>query len=72
MDIQLPDENGFSITRYLRTTLNDKHATTPVLAMTAQTQIAEDERYLEAGMNDYILKPFNPEELFEKIAQYVK
>ncbi|WP_020536407.1 hybrid sensor histidine kinase/response regulator [Lewinella cohaerens] len=72
MDIQLPDEDGFSITRYLRTTLNDKHTTTPVLAMTAQTQIAEDERYLEAGMNDYVLKPFNPEELFEKIAQYVK
>jgi signal transduction histidine kinase len=72
MDVQLPDEDGFSITRYLRTVLNHKHATTPVLAMTAQTQIAEDERYLEAGMNDYILKPFNPEELFEKIAQYVK
>ncbi|WP_367392310.1 response regulator [Lewinella sp. LCG006] len=72
MDVQLPDEDGFSITRYLRTVLSHRHATTPVLAMTAQTQIAEDERYLEAGMNDYILKPFNPEELFEKIAQYVK
>jgi signal transduction histidine kinase/DNA-binding response OmpR family regulator len=72
MDIQLPDEDGFSITRYLRTDLSHQHANTPVLAMTAQTQIAEDERYLEVGMNDYILKPFNPEELFEKIAQYVK
>lgn len=72
MDVQLPDEDGFSITHYLRTVLSHKHATTPVLAMTAQTQIAEDERYLEAGMNDYVLKPFNPEELFEKIAQYVK
>lgn len=72
MDVQLPDEDGFSITRYLRTVLSHQHATTPVLAMTAQTQIAEDERYLEVGMNDYILKPFNPEELFEKIAQYVK
>lgn len=72
MDVQLPDEDGFSITRYLRTVLSQQHATTPVLAMTAQTQIAEDERYLEAGMNDYVLKPFNPQELFEKIAQYVK
>lgn len=72
MDIQLPDEDGFTLTRYLRTELQHQHANTPVLAMTAQTQIAEDERYLEAGMNDYLLKPFNPNELFEKITQHIK
>lgn len=72
MDIQLPDEDGFSLTHYLRTDLKHLHATTPVLAMTAQTQIAEDERYLEAGMDDYLLKPFNPNDLFEKITQHIK
>jgi signal transduction histidine kinase/ActR/RegA family two-component response regulator len=71
MDIQLPGIDGFETTRKIRHDLADKHANTPVLAMTAQAQIAEDERYREAGMNDYILKPFNPEELFNKITQHL-
>lgn len=70
MDIQLPDDDGFSLTQELRSQDGGRNARTPVLAMTAQTRITADERYLEAGMDDYILKPFNPEDLYHKITQH--
>jgi signal transduction histidine kinase/BarA-like signal transduction histidine kinase len=72
MDIQLPGIDGFMTTQHVRQFLADRHAHTPVLAMTAQAQIAEDERYQQAGLNDYILKPFDPQELFDKITHYLK
>lgn len=71
MDIQLPGIDGFETTRIIRQDLSGQHVNTPILAMTAQAQITEDERYREAGLNDYILKPFNPEELFYKMTQHL-
>ncbi|MEL7221848.1 MAG: response regulator, partial [Bacteroidota bacterium] len=71
MDIQLPGIDGFETTRQIRQDIAGKNAKTPVLAMTAQAQITEDERYREAGLNDYVLKPFNPEELFNKMTQHL-
>ena len=34
--------------------------------------LEKDEKFKEYGMNDYVLKPFEPEDLFQKIAKYVK
>ena len=70
MDIQLPDTDGYALTEQLRTAVGSLNKNTPVLAMTAQTQITADERYLKAGMNDYVLKPFDPQNLFQKITQH--
>lgn len=70
MDIQLPDTDGYAITKYIRREMRGPHANTPVLAMTAQIQVADDERFHAVGMTDYVLKPFLPEELFQKITQY--
>ena len=42
----------------------------PILAMTAHAHISKDKQYLEYGMNDFVLKPFEPSQLFSKIAQY--
>ncbi|MEM1216348.1 MAG: response regulator, partial [Bacteroidota bacterium] len=71
MDIQLPDMDGFAITRYLRTQRSASRANIPVLAMTAQTQVTEDERFQEVDMTDYILKPFNRDQLFEKMSAFL-
>lgn len=70
MDIQLPDTDGFTLTQELRSQEGGLNLHTPVLAMTAQAQVANDDRYLEAGMVDYVLKPFKPEELFQKLTQH--
>ncbi|MFT7605615.1 MAG: CheY-like chemotaxis protein [Saprospiraceae bacterium] len=42
----------------------------PILAMTAHAHIAKDEKFKEYGMDDFVLKPFEPSQLFEKITKY--
>ena len=39
--------------------------------MTAHAHISKDEKFKEYGMDDFVLKPFEPEQLFYKIAKYV-
>lgn len=70
MDLQLPGIDGCQTTTLLRQML-PAASKMPILAMTAQPKVAEDDQYIAAGMNDYILKPFDPKELFKKIAFYL-
>lgn len=70
MDLQLPGIDGYQTTTLLRQML-PAASKMPILAMTAQPKVAEDDQYIAAGMNDYILKPFDPKELFKKIAFYL-
>lgn len=72
MDIQLPDMDGYTVTQHIRCGFEGRYADTPVLAMTAQIQVAEDKRFQAVKMTDYVLKPFLPEELFTKITQYTE
>ncbi len=60
MDIQMPEMDGLATTRYIRSRL---FINTPILAMTASAMPGEKEKCLEAGMNNYIAKPFEPNEL---------
>ena len=71
MDIQLPGIDGYETTRKIRSELGHLHENTPVLAMTAQPLIANDDHYRTIGMNDYILKPFDPKKLFCKIIEHL-
>lgn len=70
MDIQMPIMDGYEATTFVRKNMPVK-ASLPILAMTAHAHIAKDKQYLDYGMDDYVLKPFKPEELFYKIAKYV-
>ena len=69
MDIQMPIMDGYDATRHIRTTM-PQHADTPILAMTAHAHIAKDERFREYGFDDFVLKPFEPKQLFAKISRY--
>ena len=62
MDMQMPAMNGLDATRRIREIL--EHRDTPIIAMTANA-FAEDKRLcLEAGMSDFLTKPFTPKQLY--------
>ena len=67
MDITMPDVDGFEATEYIRTQFKTPINHTPIIAMTAAAFVGDKEKCLAAGMNDYISKPFSPEDLLQKI-----
>ena len=68
MDIQMPVMDGLTATRMLRTHRNlDK---LPIIAMTAHALVEERQRCLDAGMNDHISKPIDPDELFSTLLRW--
>jgi len=62
MDMQMPRMDGLDATRLIRQLPGRAH--TPILAMTANAFTEDKERCFEAGMNDFVPKPVNPEVLF--------
>lgn len=66
MDGRMPDMSGFETTACIRK-LPDERAKVPIIALTAEALAGDRERYLSAGMDDYVTKPVNYERLMEAI-----
>ena len=64
MDIQMPEMDGVEATKRIRKLSDVGKATTPIVAVTANLLKGDSERYLAAGMNDYIAKPIEEKKLF--------
>lgn len=71
MDIQMPEMDGFQATLSIRETERIKGGHIPIVAMTAHAMSGDRERCLEAGMDSYISKPINTEELWDCIEKLV-
>jgi CheY-like chemotaxis protein len=71
MDVQMPIMNGYEATKAIRTLTGEK-SKTPIIAMTANVLKEEIENCFEAGMNDFIGKPFDTQELIQKIYKLIK
>ncbi len=67
MDLQMPVMNGFDAAKEIRKLPDPKKAGVPIIALTAAALYDIKEQVMSAGMNDYVSKPFKPEELLEKI-----
>lgn len=67
MDLQMPVLNGFDAAIEIRKLPDTKKARVPIIALTAAALNDIKQQVLNAGMNDYVAKPFKPEELMEKI-----
>lgn len=70
MDVQLPVMDGLEATRIIRNDFPEPKNNIIIIAMTAGALKSEAGRCLNAGMNDYIAKPFNPDLLIEKLSHY--
>jgi len=70
MDCQMPVMDGYAATRELRERAGFKDL--PVIAMTANAMAGDREKALAAGMNDHVAKPIDVDELFAKLAQWVR
>jgi PAS domain S-box-containing protein len=69
MDLQMPELDGFEATRIIRQQISQKINNVPIIAMSASPLSSEITKCLEAGMNDYISKPFDARNLFNKIVE---
>ncbi len=67
MDVQMPIMDGFKATQKIRDIEKSYNTRIPIIAVTANAFPEDKERCLQAGMDDYISKPFQPEELISKI-----
>jgi len=68
MDLQMPEMDGLTATRLLRAQPYLQNL--PIIAMTAHVMADEVQRCLEAGMNDHVAKPIDPETFFATLARW--
>jgi PAS domain S-box-containing protein len=70
MDLQMPEMDGFTATKLLRA--EPRLQGLPIIAMTAHALVEERQRCLDAGMNDHVSKPIDPDALFATLLRWAK
>jgi signal transduction histidine kinase len=69
MDIHMPLLDGYETTLKIRELPDKEKSTVPIIALTASVSNNLSEKIREAGMNDYLSKPYNPKELYSKLRE---
>ena len=69
MDIEMPDMDGIEATRLIRASDFDEGSQPFIVALTANAMAGDRERYLDAGMDDYVSKPLRVEELVASLRE---
>jgi len=72
MDMHMPEMGGLEATQIIRSKAEPYFKQLPIIALTASMLNSQMGEITNAGMNDYILKPFEPQNLFEKLSRYQK
>ncbi len=70
MDIQMPEMDGIEATKKIREAEADTKAHIPILALTAHALVGDRERFLAAGMDEYMAKPVQMEDLSEMLESF--
>ena len=65
LDVMMPKVDGFEVTRRLRA--DDATSRMPIILLTARSQDADVQQGFEAGADDYLRKPFSPDELRARV-----
>jgi signal transduction histidine kinase len=72
MDLHMPEMSGYEATQVIRQKEGDYYRNLPIIALTASAFLEDRDKIYSVGMNGYVIKPFNPTELYWKIAPFVK
>ncbi|MDL5514503.1 response regulator [Arenibacter sp. M-2] len=72
MDLRMPVMNGFQITQIIRESNNDYIKSLPIVALTGDFTINDKIKCNALGIDDYILKPYSPDELLTTLCKYKK
>ncbi len=70
LDIMLPKLDGYKVCRLLK--FDERYRNIPILMLTAKTQEKDKAIGMETGADEYITKPFDMDELLEKVKAYLK
>ncbi len=65
MDIQMPEKNGIDAAIEIRNLQNKTKKSIPIIALTANALKGEEQKFLNAGMNDFLIKPFKANDLLQ-------
>ncbi|GAB4310838.1 MAG: hypothetical protein Kow00127_00550 [Bacteroidales bacterium] len=71
MDVQMPVMNGYEATKEIRRMEQQKGTHIPIIALTAYAMKSDREQCIEAGMDDYLSKPFKRQEFLQKIEENI-
>ena len=72
MDLHMPIMDGIEATRIIRESTNPRIRNIPIVALTAAIMSESHDKIDKLNINDYVLKPFKPHDLFERIRKHVK
>ncbi|HPG33148.1 MAG TPA: response regulator, partial [Lentimicrobium sp.] len=72
MDLQMPEMDGYMTSSIIRARGKEPFISIPIIALTASLKSEVQEKITLAGMNDFVSKPFNPDELFQKLKIFLK
>lgn len=72
LDCQMPEMDGYQVCKYIRKgRAGDSYRDVPVIALTANAMSGDKEKCMSAGMNDYLSKPFTPDELVKILQKWL-
>jgi PAS domain S-box-containing protein len=71
MDVQMPEMDGVEATKRIREREERTGEHVPIVALTAHSLVGDRERFLEAGMDDYLSKPISAAELYQMVRKYI-
>ena len=70
LDIMMPRLNGFQVARMIK--FDKTLKATPVILLTARTQAADRRLGMQVGANEYVTKPFDPQQLLDRVTYWLK
>ena len=71
MDMQMPHWDGLEATRQIRSLDRPDAKTVPIIAVTANAYAEDEQKCLQAGMNDHVAKPLDIREFYQKVKEYL-